>query len=967
MHQTDRLIADLAVRRGWVTEEDARRLLDEREGRAGETDEESLASRLLARGLIDDSQMRHLKEDRRRHRHVIGRFEEIRKSDEAMARVLAARGSVEEPRLAEAFRAREAALERGEPRRLGDILVEMGALSRDALVDALRYMSPSALRCSACGAVHSPGGDPGAKPLTCPDCGHPLVDPETFNAMRREPIEPPEEVRAVESLPDRECGKFVLVRCVGSGGMGTVWKAWDRHLGRWVAIKFIKTSGDPAQQDEDVRRFLREAHSAARLRHPNIVTVYEAGELRDRHAIVMEFIEGRLLRDANLPIRRALEVLRDVARAVHYAHEQGVAHRDLKPSNVMIGTDQRPHVMDFGLARSLTRRSDLTRSGDVVGTPMYMAPERARGARHPDDVLCDVYSLGATLYEQMVGAPPFDGLDPYRVLHDVLKKEPVPPRQRNPAVPRDVETITLKALHKQPSKRYASAKELADDIDRHLRGEPVLARRPRLGERVWAWAKRHPGVSAVATTSLVVVAAFITVSTALRQARVEQSLESAREAFKKFRRTIERVDQVESRLAESTNVTPAAQREMERERKEELDRLGQCMTRVLEECNKVVGLVHEHPEAKALARDATWERFLLAERQMSDEAALLRTLLEAQGDPRLREPGVLRLRSDPPGAQVEYRLTVEDHDGRLIEGVGRALGVTPLRDVSIPSGSGVLLLQSLGCRETRLPVLAPRGRALELTVRLYREEDLAELGEGFVPVPAGTFIYGDPRAMRARYPSVQWAGDFFISKWEVTYAQYARFLTELPRNEAESHYPARWKGHRDLDLDRENGVYSAPASLKDLPVRWILWEDAVRYCEELTRKSTRWTYRLPTSVEWEKAARGVDGRAFPWGEAFDWRFTVGAFSPAEPLLTFMKIPARVGSVSFDVSPYGAYDMAGNVAEWCFDWQDELDLHVVRGGWFGWKVDRSFRCASYEVAGQTRQLWNGFRIVAVPKP
>jgi serine/threonine protein kinase len=276
----------------------------------------------------------------------------------------------------------------------------------------------------------------------------------------------------------REFGDYDLLAEIARGGMGVVYRARQKGLNRVVALKMI-LAGRLANQD-DLQRFLTEAEAAARLQHPNIVAVHEVGQVEGQFFFSMEYIAGpsltQRLADGPLPGRVAARYVRRTARAVHYAHRQGILHRDLKPSNILLDADDEPHVTDFGLAKKLGCDSGQTRSGAVMGTPSYMSPEQAAGRIKELGPACDVYGLGAVLYELITGRPPFRSDTPLDTLMHVMDREPVPPRLLNPKVDRDLETICLKCLEKDPRHRYPSAEALADDLERYLNGESIGAR-----------------------------------------------------------------------------------------------------------------------------------------------------------------------------------------------------------------------------------------------------------------------------------------------------------------------------------------------------------------------------------------------------------------------------------------------------------------------------------------------------------
>jgi serine/threonine protein kinase len=283
---------------------------------------------------------------------------------------------------------------------------------------------------------------------------------------------------------------------IGRGGMGVVYKARQVRLNRLAAIKMVRVVGQAGT--EELARFQREAQAVARLQHPNIVQIFDVGEHEGRPFMALEFCPGGSLDkevgDTPLPAPEAARLVEVLARAMQAAHEAQVIHRDLKPSNVLLMNDGTPKITDFGLAKRLDEAGQ-TIEGMVLGTPSYMAPEQAAGRSREVGPSADVYSLGAILYECLTGRPPFKGASLADTLIQVMQHEPVPPRQLQPRVPRDLETICLKCLRKAPAQRYASARELADDLERFCKGEPIRARRARRAERWLKWARRNPSVA----------------------------------------------------------------------------------------------------------------------------------------------------------------------------------------------------------------------------------------------------------------------------------------------------------------------------------------------------------------------------------------------------------------------------------------------------------------------------------------
>ena len=341
--------------------------------------------------------------------------------------------------------------------------------------------------------------------IRCPNCESMLQSTAVLEPTVLSP-ENGAECEKSRSGSSTRIGDYELLELIGQGGMGVVFKARHNSLDRIVALKLIRVQSNSS--DDGVQRFEAEAKAAAVLQHSGIVTVFEIGEEAGTHFLSMEFIEGGTLSDAikagPLTPKHAASLVREIAKAVHFAHEQGVIHRDLKPSNVLLGKDGIPMVADFGLAKRVSADPKLTQTGAILGTPSYMPPEQARG--EPVGREADIYSLGAILYCLLVGKPPFQAATTAETIALVVNEEVVSPRRLNPRILRDLETICLRAMERQPAKRFQSAMNLAEDLDRYLTGLPIRSRRIGAFGRFSKLIRRNPKTSSlIAVISILIV------------------------------------------------------------------------------------------------------------------------------------------------------------------------------------------------------------------------------------------------------------------------------------------------------------------------------------------------------------------------------------------------------------------------------------------------------------------------------
>jgi eukaryotic-like serine/threonine-protein kinase len=762
---------------------------------------------------------------------------------------------------------------------------------------------------------------------------HRRAEPEPAESERpswRTPrfLNPEELCDAEVELLTRSGHRYEQAEELGRGAMGVVMLAGDSDLGREVALKTLL----PKEIERAGARaaLLREARLAGSLEHPNIVPVHELGLLEDGEPFfTMRRLEGRTLADVlkghrrrdpeildNFGRVRLLSIFIQICHALEFAHSRGVVHRDVKPANVMLGDYGEVLVLDWGIARRVDEETSVVeqRVLSLTGTPGYMAPEQILVENSIISPLSDVYAAGAILYEMLTLHRPIEDPDPEEVMVRSCAEDPLPPSVRAPgrSIPPELDEVCLAALTRDPEERTRSAREMARQVEWFLEG---IRERERLVKE--AAEKVLEGQSLVA-----------------RYEALRQELAYADKESREVRGEIKPWSPVEHKrpMWELEDRARALQEEVS-------DGFGEAVAAF----SAALDRVPDHREARLGLAHLWWSRFVDEERHDDPIGARqARAMVEQYDDgafaDRLRGDGKLTLLTDPSQAEVWLYSYVEV-DRVLVTGEGRRLGVTPLRDVPVPMGSHLLVLKRAGFPDVRYPVSLGRLQHHEGYVRFYAGE---QIGEGFVYVPGGPFQarggtteFGDLEQQREVV-----LPDYAIGRVPVTMREYLEFLDTLDDDDAAARVPrtqidgalcaqdedGRWTPSYDILIEgRLREVYPDAEVCWRLPVVAISWDDAVAWCAWASERSGV-TLRLPTENEWEKAARGVDGRIFPWGGAYDatfanWRGSRASYSQLEPSSTY----------PVDVSVYGALDMCGGAANWCSGWyKRDQGLRPFRG-------------------------------------
>jgi serine/threonine protein kinase len=684
--------------------------------------------------------------------------------------------------------------------------------------------------------------------------------------------------------------RYAVRNELGRGGMGVVMIAQDRVLQRDVALKYLLPD---SQNDKGRARLTLEAQVTGLLEHPSITPVYDMRSTATGEPFyAMRVVRERSLEAMLNAVRKGTEespsipffcqVLRQVALAMQYAHDRGVVHRDLKPENILVGRYGEVYVIDWGIAKIVGKNLGLKTTekivmGSLIGTPRYMAPEQARGDNDAVDGRADVYALGAILYELLTLEPIFRADHVLALLFQVVQQVPEPPSERAPDrnVPRALEQICLHAVAKAPEDRFQTAQAFADEIDLFLEGVKDRERRQELAEEALMMAEQSRAV-------------FDDVRAQYRL--VVRELEEERKRVPSWARgaSKDHLWQLEQQ-AEDLEI------EIERRFSETVGAFSHALVHISDMRSARLGLARLY-----------WERFEEAENsaRLADAAyleGLVRQYNDGQFDRMLEGNGELNLTTEPSNARVEVFRYVQQNR-RLVEWLHAELE-SPVNDAELSHGSYVAVISAPGHRAQRLPIAMGRVADMNVHVRLLKHD---EIPADFLFIPGGNF---------KRESGEEHVDAFAIMRAPVTVGEYLEFLNGVSLEIANAHLPrveeneAYFKQNTDgkfqlPDEDAEGDVWRL-----DWPMFLVSFHDAEAFAAWRGARD-KVAYRLPSALEWEKAARGVDGRVFPWGNHFDATFCCMRESHQG-----RPTPMPTGSYETDRSPYGLVDVAGNIAEW----------------------------------------------------
>ena len=777
--------------------------------------------------------------------------------------------------------------------------------------------------------------------------------------------------------------RFEIFDEIAHGAMGRIDAGWDRHLGRPVAIKTLRSD---RAKDVVRMRFLEEAQVTGQLQHPSIITVYELGKIKGDVVFVMRRVEGLSLKSLISRLRKGdedlikqytliqkLQAFYQLCQAVAYAHNKGVIHRDIKPSNVMIGDFGDVVLLDWGLCKIIGQEVRSSRSsaerwqtmhGQIIGTPAYMAPEQALGMIDQISEATDVYGLGALLYHFLTLSPPFAGKTKREVVRKVLHAELVSPRERAPQhnIPEAVEALCMKCLHRDSEQRYPNASALAEEVKILISGglQDLVAQQHN--------AETKP----------------------ILMKRLEQSSETLRAEVGE---TLFHLQSIQEDLASALDAIQGQVSDSDRSLLVErvVFYRGEIQSLVSQLCDSTVRLkqlrelnneqnvykVHSHESlhGSSVESSSLVDRVCSTLLGMYENAVLnsdresqarlgywLEALDPIQRDQLRREVGALYLHVRPASADVQLWQCVAD--GMSLKRVRpKTLKSSPLLLERVPAGQYVISIGHPSHQnriESSLRVYP--GVTTRLSVNLYHPHVAPS---HFKHIPSGTFTSGS-RSRGLTGSNEIALPDYFMMVHPVTSREYLFFLRSLSEQsieEAQARTPRRsgdlaplwrWSGSQVEYLQEEGWS-------DDMPVVGVSLDDARHYAEWLSERDQR-SYRLPTHHEWEKAARGPEGRVFPWGDLWDPRFVAG------PETWDHHLPPTVGLMTSDRSVYGVADLVGGVREWTTSTEPSDNKGVIKGGSFLTADEDGIPLWKRSTLSSHRSAIDlGFRLIHIPDP